>query len=81
MIRRYDRQLHETARDRARVAAELLEEARQLTETAMLGLDVPGNGDGHGNGNSHGNGNGHAHGNGSSHAHGNGNGNGNGHAT
>jgi Flp pilus assembly protein TadD len=75
MIRRYDRQLHETARDRARVAAELLEEARQLTETAMLGLDA-GNGTGHGNGNGHDNGNGHAHGNGngSDHAHGNGNG-------
>lgn len=82
MIRRYDRHLHETARDRARVAAELLEEARQLTETAMLGLDA-GSGNGHGNGNGHdnGNGNGHAHsnGNGSDHAHGNGNGNG--HAT
>ncbi|HEY6059335.1 MAG TPA: tetratricopeptide repeat protein [Gemmatimonadales bacterium] len=82
MIRRYDRQLHETARDRARVAAELLEEARQLTETAMLGLDA-GNGSGHGNGNGHNNGNGHTqgngNGNGSGHAHGNGNGNG--HAT
>ena len=71
MIHSYDRQ-HETARDRARVAAELLEEARQLTETAMLAdaaaarpapLDVkpegnaPANGNGH-NGNGH-NGNGH----------------------
>lgn len=78
MIRRYDRQLHETARDRARVAAELLEEARQLTETAMLDLDVPGNGHGEGNGNGHSNGNGHGHSNGN--GHGNGNGNGNGHA-
>src|SRR5574342_892552 len=58
MIRRYDRQLHETARDRARVAAELREEARQRTETAMLGRDAP----------SHGNGNGHSHGNGNGHA-------------
>ena len=86
MIRRYDRQLHETARDRARVAAELLEEARQLTETAMLGLDA-GNGNGHGNGHGNGNGNGHDNGNGNGHTHGNGNGsdhahgNGNGHAT
>lgn|SRR5512143_1905800 len=84
MIRRYDRQLHETARDRARVAAELLEEARQLTETAMLGLDASGNGDGHGNGNGHDNGNGNGHSNGNGHdtgnGHGNGHGNGNGHA-
>ena len=80
MIRRYDRQQHETARDRARVAAELLEEARQLTETAMLGLDA-GDGNGHGNGNSHDNGNGHAHGNGNGSDHAHGNGNGNGHAT
>lgn len=79
MIRRYDRQQHETARDRARVAAELLEEARQLTETAMLGLDA-GNGNGHDHGNGHGNGNGngngHTNGNGSDHAQGHGNGNG-----
>ena len=81
MIRRYDRQQHETARDRARVAAELLEEARQLTETAMLGLDAS-NGNGHGNGNGHdnGNGNGHTHGNGNGSDHAHGNGNGNGHA-
>lgn len=63
MIRRSDR-LHETARDRARVAAELLEEARLLTETAMLAaapdgtVAKPGNGNGHGHGNGHGNGNG-----------------------
>lgn len=84
MIRRYDRQQHETARDRARVAAELLEEARQLTETAMLGLDA-GSGNGHGNGNGHdngnGNGNGHAHGNGNGNGSDHANGNGNGHAT
>jgi tetratricopeptide (TPR) repeat protein len=73
MIRRNDRQ-HETARDRARVAAELLEEARLLTETAMLSaappdiaISPPRNGNGHGNhngnGNGHNNGNGHASGN------------------
>lgn len=62
MIRRSDR-LHETARERARVAAELIEEARLLTETAMLAeatdrtVTKPGNGDGHSNGNGHGNGN------------------------
>lgn len=38
MIRRYER-VGESFRDRARVAAELMEEARQLTETAMLGAD------------------------------------------
>jgi Flp pilus assembly protein TadD len=66
MIQRHDR--HETARDRARVAAELLEEARLLTETAMLATATtpdaasaaPRNGNGHGNGNGYGNnGNGH----------------------
>jgi tetratricopeptide (TPR) repeat protein len=68
MIQRHDRQA-ETARDRARVAAELLEEARLLTETAMLGATaVPeltitpppgnGNGNGHGTGSGPGNGNG-----------------------
>jgi Flp pilus assembly protein TadD len=70
MIQRHDR--HETARDRARVAAELLEEARLLTETAMLATATtpdaasaaPRNGHGHGNGNGNGygygnNGNGH----------------------
>lgn len=36
MIRRYDQRQHETAKERARVAAELQEEARQLTETAMF---------------------------------------------
>jgi Flp pilus assembly protein TadD len=62
VIRRSDR-LHETARERARVAAELIEEARLLTETAMLAeatdrtVTKPGNGDGHSNGNGHGNGN------------------------
>jgi tetratricopeptide (TPR) repeat protein len=81
MIRRYDRQ-HETARDRARVAAELLEEARQLTETAMLGAapnatsSVPPNGTAHGNGNGHCNGNGHRNGNGQSNGDGQSNGNG-----
>jgi tetratricopeptide (TPR) repeat protein len=68
MIQRHDR--HETARDRARVAAELLEEARQLTETAMLAAAPPdptigpprnGNGHGHSNGHGHGNGNGSGH--------------------
>ncbi len=62
MIQRHDR--HETARDRARVAAELLEEARLLTETAMLATATtpdaasaaPRNGHGHGNGNGNGNG-------------------------
>jgi tetratricopeptide (TPR) repeat protein len=68
MIQRHDR--HETARDRARVAAELLEEARLLTETAMLATATtpdaasaaPRNGHGSGNGNGYGygnNGNGH----------------------
>jgi len=73
MIQRHDR--HETARDRARVAAELLEEARQLTETAMLAaappdptIGPPRNGNGHGNGNSHNSGNGHNNGNGNGHS-------------
>jgi tetratricopeptide (TPR) repeat protein len=76
MIRRHDRQ-NETARDRARVAAELLEEARQLTDTAMLAAtpaeltisppprDSAQRGNGHGS--SNGNGNGHSHGNGNGH--------------
>lgn len=72
MIQRHDR--HETARDRARVAAELLEEARQLTETAMLAaapqdpaIGPPRNGNGHGTGHNNGNGNGHTKGNGNGH--------------
>jgi tetratricopeptide (TPR) repeat protein len=83
MIRRNDRQ-HETARDRARVAAELLEEARQLTETAMLSaappdpaLGPPRNGNGHGNSN----GNGHSNHQGNGHGNGNGNGHGAGNRT
>ena len=75
MIQRHDR--HETARDRARVAAELLEEARQLTETAMLSaappdtaIGLPRNGNGHGNHNGNGNGHGNGHGNGNGHGHG-----------
>jgi Flp pilus assembly protein TadD len=53
---------HETARDRARVAAELVEEARLLTETALLGsADAP-TSQGHANGNGHGNGHGHGNG-------------------
>ena len=55
-----------TARDRARVAAELLEEARFLTDTGEIPIATPsapanGNGNGHGhhsNGNGNGNGNG-----------------------
>jgi Flp pilus assembly protein TadD len=59
VIRRSDLQ-HETPRERARVAAELQEEARQLTETAMLATPSPAtkpsvptlpHGNGHGNGN------------------------------
>lgn len=76
MIQRHDR--HETARDRARVAAELLEEARQLTETAMLSaappdtaIGLPRNGNGHGNHNGNGNGHGNGHGNGNGHGPGN----------
>jgi tetratricopeptide (TPR) repeat protein len=62
-----DGRQHETLRDRARVAAELRQEARQLTETAMLAPSDPEpgprhNGNGHANGN--GNGNGHADSNG-----------------
>jgi Flp pilus assembly protein TadD len=56
---------HETARDRARVAAELVEEARLLTETALLAGTAdapPPNGNGHRNGNGHGNGHGNGNG-------------------
>ena len=55
-----------TARDRARVAAELLEEARFLTDTGEIPIATP-------NAPANGNGNGHGH-----HSNGNGNGNGNG---
>ncbi len=62
MIHRYDQRQHETPQERARVAAELQEEARQLTEAAMLeapppatappGATLPrGNGNGNANGN------------------------------
>lgn len=58
MIRRYDQRQHETARERARVAAELQEEARLLTETATFAapatataLPVPTLSHGNGNGN------------------------------
>lgn len=72
MIRRYERQ-RETPHERARLAAELVEEARLLTETGMLATDhstgetpagsnaVPssgGNGNGHRGNNHNGNGNG-----------------------
>lgn len=75
MIRR-DGDRHETARDRARVAAELLEEARFLTETGRCaplsatpvappaGSNGNGNGNGHATYNGNGNGNGHSTGNG-----------------
>ncbi|HEY7684806.1 MAG TPA: tetratricopeptide repeat protein [Gemmatimonadales bacterium] len=56
-----DQRQHETPKERARVAAELQEEARQLTEHAMLTASSPqtslplpngnGNGNGHRNGN------------------------------
>ena len=56
-----DQRQHEKPKERARVAAELQEEARQLTEHAMLPTPSPrtalplpyrsGNGNGHGNGN------------------------------
>jgi Flp pilus assembly protein TadD len=54
VIPSYERR-HETAEDRARVAAELVEEARLLTETALLGgasqtAAPAGHGNGHGNG-------------------------------
>ncbi len=52
---------HGSARDRARVAAELLEEARFLTDTGEIPIPVPhtsANGNGNGNGNGHPNGNG-----------------------
>ncbi|HTH66105.1 MAG TPA: tetratricopeptide repeat protein [Gemmatimonadales bacterium] len=55
-----------TARDRARVAAELLEEARFLTDTGEIPIPAP---NGPANGNGHGNGNGNGH-----HSNGNGNG-------
>jgi len=63
VIRRYDQRQHETARERARVAAELQEEARQLTETGMLAAPSPATASSvptlpHGNGNDHWNGNG-----------------------
>jgi tetratricopeptide (TPR) repeat protein len=53
-----DQRQHETPKERARVAAELQEEARQLTENAMLAAPSPqttlalshGDGNGHGNG-------------------------------
>jgi len=59
VIRRSDLRQHETPRERARVAAELQEEARQLTETAMVAAPSPAtrppvpalpHGNGHGNG-------------------------------
>jgi Flp pilus assembly protein TadD len=59
VIRRSDLRQHETPRERARVAAELQEEARQLTETASLAAPSPAtrppvptlpHGNGHGNG-------------------------------
>ena len=63
MIRRYERS-NETARDRARVAAELIEEARLLTETALSSgaadAAAPNGHGSHGNGNGNGNGNGKA---------------------
>lgn len=64
-----DGRQHETLRDRARVAAELREEARQLTETAMLAPSDPEAGPRH-------NGNGHANGNGNGNGHSTSNGNG-----
>jgi tetratricopeptide (TPR) repeat protein len=81
VIRR-DGDRNESPRDRARVAAELLEEARFLTDTGEMAVPHPaqlppqaaspanGNGNGHSRHNGNGNGNGHAHPNG------NGNGNG-----
>jgi tetratricopeptide (TPR) repeat protein len=76
MIRRYERQ-QETPRERARVAAELIEEARLLTETGMLATDRPSDGtparssvappddnSGNGHGNGHSGGNGRGNGNG-----------------
>lgn len=72
MIRR-DGERNETPRDRARVAAELLEEARFLTDTGEMAVPhlapFPPHATPHGNGN----------GNGSGHAQHNGNGNGKGH--
>jgi tetratricopeptide (TPR) repeat protein len=56
-----------SARDRARVAAELLEEARFLTDTGEHSIPTPANGNGSGKSNGH-------------HPHGNGNGKRNGHA-
>jgi tetratricopeptide (TPR) repeat protein len=81
VIRR-DGDRHESPRDRARVAAELLEEARFLTDTGEMAVPhlkpLPPHDHSHGNGN--GNGNGHArhngNGNGNGHTHANGNGNG-----
>lgn len=57
---------HGTARDRARVAAELLEEARFLTDTGETPIPTAptGNGNGNGNGHHHNNGNGNGNGNG-----------------
>ena len=77
MIRR-DGDRNESPRDRARVAAELLEEARFLTDTgemavphlaqfppsAASAVNGNGNGNGHSRHNGNGNGNGHAHPNG-----------------
>ena len=68
MIHRFD-QRHETSRERARVAAELSEEARLLTETTLPltaapaeppAAESPASDHGPGNGNGHGNGNGNA---------------------
>jgi len=81
VIRR-DGDRHESSRDRARVAAELLEEARFLTDTGEMAVPdltpLPPHATSHGDGN--GNGNGHArydgNGSGTGHTHGNGNGNG-----
>jgi Flp pilus assembly protein TadD len=60
MIRRLEEQ-QESLRERAQVAAELVEEARQLTEASMQGTEAPSHpatpgtdGNGNGNGNSHG---------------------------
>ncbi len=69
MIRRYD-QRHENSDDRARVAAELSEEARLLTETTLPlttpsfkpSAETPAGDHGNGNGNRNGNGNAHRNG-------------------
>lgn len=80
MTRRFP-QRHDQSHDRARVAAELSEEARLLTEATLpltppLGespaATTPAHGNGHGNGHGHANGNGHSNGNGNGHGNGNG---------